>query len=153
VVEMFDVNELILKKAKELGFGDVVVLGYERDRRQVRFANNEITVAKNWHERKVELFVELEKRVAGTTITELSEENIERTLKTLLSNMRGMAPKEDYYGIAEGPFEYRDIPETFERIVLKALAKQPEDRFASAEEIAHFLSAGMTSGKNPGGSG
>ncbi|ASA77617.1 TldD/PmbA family protein [Thermococcus sp. 5-4] len=116
---MFDVNEFILKKAKELGFGDVVVLGYEMDRRQVRFANNEITVAKNWHERKVELFVELEKRVAGTSITELSEENIERTLKTLLSNMKGMAPKEDYYGIAEGPFQYKDIPETFDKAIVE----------------------------------
>jgi PmbA protein len=116
---MFDVNEFILKKAEELGFGDVVVLAYEMDRRQVRFANNEITVAKNWHERKVELFVELEKRIASTTITELSEENIERTLKTLLANMKGMAPKEDYYGIAEGPFEYRDIPETFDRAIVE----------------------------------
>ncbi|WP_297419272.1 TldD/PmbA family protein [Thermococcus sp.] len=115
---MFDVNELILKKAKELGFSDVVVLSHEGNRRQVRFANNEITVAKNWHERKVELFVELEKRVAGTTITELSEENIERTLKTLLSSMKGMSPKEDYYGIAEGPFEYRDIPETFDKSIV-----------------------------------
>lgn len=94
---MFDVNGFILKRAKELGFGDVVVLSYETNRRQVRFANNEITVAKNWHERKVELFVEKEKRVASTTITDLSNENIERTLKTLLSNMKGMSPKEDYY--------------------------------------------------------
>ncbi|ASJ11253.1 TldE-like protein [Thermococcus sp. P6] len=116
---MFDVNEFILKKAKELGFGDVVVLSHETERRQVRFANNEITVAKNWHSRKVDLFVELGKRVAGTSITELSEENIERTLETLLSNMKGMAPKEDYYGIAEGPFEYRDIPETFDKAIVE----------------------------------
>ncbi len=116
---MFDVNDFILKKAKELGFGDVVVLSHETERRQVRFANNEITVAKNWHERKVELFVELEKRVAGTSITELSEENIEKTLKTLLSNLKGMSPKEDYYGIAEGPFEYRDIPETFDKAIVE----------------------------------
>ncbi|NJF24661.1 TldD/PmbA family protein [Thermococcus sp. Bubb.Bath] len=116
---MFDVNELILKKAKELGFGDVVVLSHEGNRRQVRFANNEITVAKNWHERKVELFVEKEKRIASTSITDLSEENIERTLKTLLSNMKGMAPKEDYNGIAEGPFEYKEIPETFDKAIVE----------------------------------
>ncbi|ANF23487.1 TldD/PmbA family protein [Thermococcus piezophilus] len=116
---MFDVNEFILKKAKELGFGDVVVLGYEMDRRQVRFANNEITVAKNWHERKVEIFVELEKRVAGTSITELSGENIERTLKALLSTLKNMSPKEDYYSIAEGPFKYRDIPETFDKAIVE----------------------------------
>ena len=116
---MFELNEFILKKAKELGFGDVVILTYETNRRQVRFANNEITVAKHWHERKVELFVELEKRIAGTTITELSEENIERTLKMLLGNMKGMSPKEDYYGIAEGPFEYKDIPETFDKAIVE----------------------------------
>ncbi len=116
---MFELNELILRKAKELGFGDAVVLAYETNRRQVRFANNEITVAKNWHERKVELFVELDKRIAGTTITELSEETIERTLKTLLSNMKGMSPKEDYYGIAEGPFEYKNIPETFDKAIVE----------------------------------
>ena len=135
---MFDINEFILKKAKELGFGDVVVLGYETNRRQVRFANNEITVAKNWHERKVELFVELEKRVAGTSITELSEENIERTLKTLLANMKGMAPKEDYYGIAEGPFKYSDIPETFD----KAIAELDEPNEYVETAINAALEAG-----------
>ncbi|WP_456368250.1 PmbA/TldA family metallopeptidase, partial [Thermococcus sp.] len=110
---MFDVNELILKKAKELGFGDVVVISHESNRRQVRFANNEITVAKHWHERKVELFVEKDKKIANTTITELSRENIERVLKTLKKNIKGLSPKEDYHGIAEGPFRYKDIPETF----------------------------------------
>ncbi|MFQ5421415.1 MAG: serine/threonine-protein kinase, partial [Anaerolineae bacterium] len=33
------------------------------------------------------------------------------------------------------------IPESFERIVLKALAKQPEDRFQSADEMAQTLYA------------
>ncbi|MFA4647791.1 TldD/PmbA family protein [Pyrococcus kukulkanii] len=116
---MFDVNELILKKAKELGFGDVVVLSYEMNRRQVRFANNEVTVAKHWHERKVELFVEWEKRIAGTSIIDLSEENIEKTLKTLKANLEKMKPKEDYYGIAEGPFKYKDIPETFDKAIVE----------------------------------
>ena len=32
-----------------------------------------------------------------------------------------------------------DIPEPFERIVLKALAKQPEDRFQTADEMAQAL--------------
>ncbi|WP_297459846.1 TldD/PmbA family protein [Thermococcus sp.] len=116
---MFDLNDFILRKAKELGFGDVVVLGYETNRRQVRFANNEITVAKYWHERKVELFVEKDKRIANTTITELSRENIERVLKTLKKNIEGLSPKEDYYGIAEGPFRYEDIPETFDKSIVE----------------------------------
>lgn len=102
-MEMFEVNELILKKAKELGLGDVVVLSYETDRRQVRFANNEVTVAKHWHERKVELFVEWKKRIAGTSITDLSEENIERTLKTLKANLEKMKPQRGLLWNSRGP--------------------------------------------------
>lgn len=116
---MFDINEFILKKAKELGFGDVVVLGYENNRRQVRFANNEITVAKNWHYQKAELFVEYEKRLAVTTITTFDKETIEKTLKTLLASVKTMAPKEDYFGIADGPFKYNDIPETLDKRIVE----------------------------------
>jgi len=116
---MLEINELILKKAKELGFGDVVVLSHEESRRQVRFANNEITVAKNWHSRKVELFVEYEKRIGSTTLMTLDEETIERSLKTLLASVKSLSPKEDYYGIAEGPFKYRDIPETFDKAIVE----------------------------------
>ena len=127
---MFELNEFILKKAEELGFGDVVVLSYETNRRQVRFANNEITVAKHWHERKVELFVEKDKRIASTTITELSEENVERVLKTLLKNIENLSPKEDYYGIAQGPFKYKDIPETFDKAIVEL--DEPNDYVETA---------------------
>lgn len=116
---MFDVNEFILKKAKELGFGDVVVLGYETDRRQVRFANNEITIAKHWNYKKAQIFVEYEKRLAATELTNFDEKTIEETLKALLSSVKSMKPKEDYYGIAEGPFKYKDIPETFDRRIVE----------------------------------
>jgi len=122
---MFELNEFILKKAEELGFGDVVVLSYESNRRQVRFANNEITVAKHWHERKVKLFVEKDKRVATTTLTELSGGNIERTLKTLLRSVENLSPKEDYHGIAKGPFQYKNIPETFDRAIVEL--DEPDD--------------------------
>jgi len=116
---MFEINSFILKKAKEMGFGDVVVVSKESGRRQVRFANNEITVAKFWHEKKAELFVEMDKRIAGTTITDMSEQNIEETLKTLHATLKNMEPKKDYFGIAEGPFEYRAIPETFDKRIVE----------------------------------
>ena len=115
---MFEINEFILKKAKELGFGDVVVLSHEQNRRQVRFANNEITVAKNWHEQRVDIFVEYQKRLGTTTLTSLDKNTIENALKTLLKSVKNLTPKEDYYGIAEGPFKYKDIPETFDKAIV-----------------------------------
>ncbi|HIP75036.1 MAG TPA: TldD/PmbA family protein [Thermococcus paralvinellae] len=116
---MFDVNELILKKAREISFGDVVVLSHETQRRQVRFANNEITVAKNWHYQKSMIFAEYEKRLVSTELTSLDERTIEGALKMLFKTAKAMEPKGDYYGIAEGPFEYKNIPETFDKAIVE----------------------------------
>lgn len=141
---MFEINELILKKAKELGFGDVVVLAYEQNRRQVRFANNEITVAKNWHTQRVELFVEYQKRLASTTLTALDEETIEKSLQALMKSVKNLAPKEDYYGIAEGPFEYRDIPETFDKAIIEL--DEPNEYVEAAINAALEEGAKRTAG-------
>lgn len=74
---------------------------------------------KNWYERKIEFFVEKEKRVVSIIIIDLSNENIERILKMFFLNIRGMFLKEDYYGIVEGFFEYKDILEIFDRVIVE----------------------------------
>ena len=131
---MFDINNFILKRAKELGFGDVVVLSQELGRRQVRFANNEITVAKFWHEKSAQLFVELDKRIATTMLNDLGKESVESTLKALHSTLSSMEPKKDYFGIAEGPFEYRNISETFDRRIVEL--DEPNDYVENAINTA-----------------
>jgi len=131
---MFEINNFILKKAKELGFGDVVVLSQELGRRQVRFANNEITVAKFWHEKTAQLFVEMDKRIAATTLTDMSNESIESTLKALHSTLSTMEPKKDYFGIADGPFQYRDIPETYDKRIVEL--DEPNEYVESAINAA-----------------
>ena len=126
---MHQINEKIINAAKKLGFGDVVVLSHVDDRKQVRFANGEITIAKNWRDTRTEIFVEHDKRVVGTDITTYDEEHILSVLENLMKLTKNMEPRKDYYGIAEGPFSYSDIDETFDPKVLEV---DPVDKVEEA---------------------
>ncbi len=119
---MFDINSKILNLAEKLSFGDVVVISKEIERKQVRFANGEITVSKIWRERKAEIFVEKDKRIAGIETSDF--ENIDKTMEDLLKIVKKMEKKEDYNGIADGPFKYGEMEDTYD---LKILEKDPVD--------------------------
>ncbi len=116
---MFDINKKILDSARRMGFGDVVVISHDDERKQIRFANGEITIAKNWYARRTEIFVERDKRLAGTEITSYEDSHIESVLRNLYRLTESMEKREDYYGIAEGPFEYVDIEDTYDSRVLE----------------------------------
>ncbi len=119
---MFDINSKILKIAEKLGFGDVAILSSEIERKQVRFANGEVTIAKNWVDRKINIFVELEKRVATMETTDF--EHVEERMKDLFKIVKNMEKREDYYGIADGPFTYDEIEDTYDPRILE---KDPVD--------------------------
>ena len=126
---MHDINQKILKMAKKMGFGDIVILSNENERKQVRFANGEITISKEWFERKTEIFVERDKKLAGTTITNYDTHHIENVLKNLYRLTENMEKREDYYGIAEGPFKYEEIEEVYDSKIIDA---DPVDFIESA---------------------
>ena len=115
---MFEINEKLMKLGKKMGFGDMVIISTLNDRKQVRFANSEITIAKRWLEKKTEIFVEKDKRVVSTEISNYEEKHMEEVMQNLNKLMNSVEKKEDYYGIAEGPFKYGEIEETFDKKIL-----------------------------------
>ncbi len=119
---MFDINSKILNLAEKLGFGDAAIVSYEFERKQIRFANGEITISKIWRERKAEIFVEKDKRIAGIETTDF--EGIDKTMEKLLKIVNKMEEKEDYNGIADGPFRYGEIEDTYDARILE---KDPVD--------------------------
>ncbi len=112
---MIEVEE-ILNKARNIGFGDVIVIGSEMDGKQIRFDNSQISIAKHWRSMEVELWAELEKKLVATRITDLSK--VEGTLEKLFQTAKRMQPKKDYYGIAGDGRHYAEIPETFDSSIV-----------------------------------
>ncbi len=132
---MFEINNKIIKIGEKLGFGDMVILSTLNDRKQVRFANGEITIAKRWLEKKTEIFVEKDKRLVSTEISNYEEEHIENVMNNLAKLINSVEKKEDYYGIAEGPFKYGDIEKTFDSKVLETDPIEPIEAAINATSL------------------
>ncbi|MEM3555983.1 MAG: TldD/PmbA family protein [Candidatus Micrarchaeia archaeon] len=105
----FDLLEKIVKRSKQLGADDVVAIGEEFRKWQVKFVNNKIETGMSSYGNEISLFISKDKRVSITTIKNLSKRNIEESISKLLRFTKKMQPNPEYYGIASGPFKYKVV--------------------------------------------
>lgn len=104
----------------ELGADDAVVKITEEDIEQVRFSRNKIDIAKNWVERKADVFVAVGKKTMSTTLKDL--DNVDNSLKTLMKFVKKTSENKNYHGIAQDGFDYTDIP--FDKKIVDADCKK-----------------------------
>ena len=98
---------------------DVIVSGTEQVNFQLRFSRNEIIVSKRWANTELAFFYVKDKKMAATEISDISSLNsIYKALDELLTFSSVLPPKEDYGGIAEGPFEYKSIPDLYDQKIM-----------------------------------
>ncbi|ADD09040.1 TldD/PmbA family protein [Candidatus Aciduliprofundum boonei] len=108
--------EKIMNKAQNLGIDEASLILIEREKRQVRFSNNDIDISKLWVEKSLEVFLSKGKKVFMTTIKNLNkaEELIEkyaRMLQTLPENkdFYGLNPKKQNYRNRKIDYEILDL--------------------------------------------
>ncbi|MGD2251038.1 MAG: TldD/PmbA family protein [Candidatus Methanofastidiosia archaeon] len=104
---MMDNATKIKEKALALGATDVVVKGISSQNKQVRFSNNDIDIAKTWHELMFQVFLAYKNRVVTTEILDIN--TMEKTLENLISMAKMSRENPEYAGIAKGPFSYNSI--------------------------------------------
>jgi len=109
-MDLREVSALIVKGGVALGADEVAALTAHGTSRQVRFANNEITVTQTWDEVEAAMLVKKDRRVLTASITDVSREGIEKALRDLLAMTRVVRPHGSYAPLPEGPFRYRTIP-------------------------------------------
>ncbi len=109
-----------IKFALKNGADDIVIEKSLSETKQLRFANNNIQIFKNWNIETIRIFLAHKKRIINTAIFDISEKNIKNTIKNLIKYARIIKPNQDYSGIAEGPFRYRKIPKSFDRKIINA---------------------------------
>ncbi len=89
--------EKMLNKAQNLGIDEAVFLLVEREKRQVRFSNNDIDVSKLWVERSLDLFISKGKKVFMTTIKDLKK--ADELLEKYAHLLPNLPDNNDFYGI------------------------------------------------------
>lgn len=125
-----EIGNYIIEKAQKLGADDVVATVISDVMRQTKFANNEIVINQTWDSFDVNVFLSYKKRLVSSrfnypsTIEALatstspqtfSKKSIDDFLTKLIKIAKLMQPKEDYQGLAEGPFKYKPIEETYDK--------------------------------------
>lgn len=111
-------TEHIVKKALKEGADDVIASLIKEKRKQVKFANNTITTTQTWDTSKLDIFLARERRVASTTIDTISKEQIDKSIKKLIKITKLIKPNTNYFGIADGPFNYKNIREIYDKKIL-----------------------------------
>lgn len=98
----------IVGSCRERGADDVICHVTNLRRKQIRFANNEVTASKLWDSITASIFLAKDRRVVATTLNDPTK--LDETLDELFSIAGAIGPSEDYHGIADGTFTYKGIP-------------------------------------------
>ncbi|MFQ5758122.1 MAG: TldD/PmbA family protein [Candidatus Bathyarchaeia archaeon] len=105
-----EISPFIVNSGLRFGADEVAAITAQSTSRQVRFANNEVTVTKAWDEIRAGILLKKDRRVLTASISELSTEGVQKALKDLISMVNLMAPHKNYAPLPQGPFKYPAIP-------------------------------------------
>ena len=110
-----EILHYVVDNAVKLGADDVVASVSSESESQLKFVNNKIVTGMSGNSKTMLVFLVKEKRVTTTNIKDFSKGYIDEALKRLIKFAERMKPDEEYYGIVEGPFKYKEIGETFDK--------------------------------------
>lgn len=95
-----------VKLATKKGFDEAVADFYSGTRSYLKITNSKIDSIVDKFAEGGSLFVSSNKKVFFTNIQTPSRKDIEGAVEKSSSSMKLAVPKDDYYGIAQGPFKY-----------------------------------------------
>lgn len=126
-----EVSSFIVSEGLRLGADEVAAIATQSTSRQVRFANNEITVTKTWDETGADILLKRDKRVLTASTTDMSKEGIKKALRDLTHMVKVMKPHKNYAPLPEGPFTYLSVPDLYDERIPK-LAEENIDHAEAA---------------------
>lgn len=97
----------IVDLAMKQGFDEAVANVLDAKRTYLKVTNSRIDSIVAKSHLSASLFVSSKKRIFFTNINDFSDKGIGKALSIAKETIKELKPKEDYFGIAEGPFKYK----------------------------------------------
>ncbi|MHA2499646.1 MAG: metallopeptidase TldD-related protein, partial [Candidatus Hodarchaeales archaeon] len=114
-ISLSELGDTSLSFLIQEGVDDAVVAANRSLSHQIRFSNNEVSISKRWHTINLSVYLVKEKKIAYTDLNDISSiDRVTTALKDLLSFVNSMKENPEYLGISEGPFDYQNIPQTYD---------------------------------------
>lgn len=110
-----EIAEYMKKGLLEKGASDVVVTASTKKAHQIKYSNNKINATKSWEQTNIGVFAVHDKRVVVTEIRDLTKNSADEAIKNIIGLAKASQPNEDFKGIAQGPFEYKEIDNSYDK--------------------------------------
>ncbi len=98
--------ENLMNRAQKLGIDEASFILEEREKRQVRFSNNDIDISKIWIEKSLNVFLSKGKKVFMSSIKNL--ERVDEFLERYARLLQTLPDNNDFHGINPKKQVYRD---------------------------------------------
>ncbi len=105
---------ILLDRFRKAGADDVVIEATDEHVSQLKFYNSRITTTQSWMSAKISVFVAIGRKLIATSLKDFSNEAVGDSVSSLMKFASAASPTEEYKGIANGPFTYREIDETYD---------------------------------------
>ena len=102
-----DVALRIVKEARRLGAQDCIAAVEEEENAQIKYSNSRIVNIQKGKSVDVGIFLAIDKRPVITSLKDIKQNTIKKTIRELVRFAKKLEPNKDYYGIADGPFKYK----------------------------------------------
>ena len=113
-----EIKNYIKNELKKKGFEDIVIVKTGSESKQLKFSKNKIIKTETGSSDDISLFITKNKRVLYTNLKEFSKQSIDIFIKKALKFIKNLPENNNYYGIAEGPFKYKQFRSSYEKKVL-----------------------------------
>lgn len=110
----------LIRFALKEGADDVIIEKNFEEIKQVRFANNNVTILNKWNLETYKVFIVYKKRIIDTILFDTSEDSLKSSIRNLIKNAKMLQENKEYFGIAQGPFKYKPITNTFDKNIIEA---------------------------------
>jgi len=121
----------ILKELKKKGADDIIIAVNKSEGSQVKFSDNKVVKTGSEILVNLEIFMAKDKKVVVTSLkdfnkgeeralipTNLDKKNADDAIKNLIRFANNVNPNKDYNGIAEGPFRYKEIKDSYDKKII-----------------------------------
>lgn len=101
-----DANDIV-RMGTKAGFDEVVATIFSSHRNYLKVSNSKVDSIVDKLESSASLFLSSKKRVFFTNVDKLEKSSVDAALRKAKRTMHLLQAKEDYNGLAQGPFKYK----------------------------------------------
>ncbi len=140
------IEEYLKEKLARKGASDIAITTETKDSLQIKFSNSRISIVQSWQEKRISIFAAIGKKTISTTMKEFSERAADEIIAGIIKFSEALNPNNEFYGIAKGPFTYRETKDLYDSKIAELnekLIDHVESGINAAEKNGAIRSAGV----------